>query len=327
MDPKIPKIVSLSPLPQGALEMFMAPHLGGTKVELVSLLEKSPQEIKEAIRSADILLGDFTFVNTINAETIADAPRLRLIQQPSVGYQHIDLEACRQKNIPVANAAGANSLSVAEHTLMLALVLLKQTLYFHNKTAQAVWAQMEAFERGVFELASKRWGIFGMGRIGWELAKRLRAFDVEIFYSDKKRLETTEEEKLNLRFVPFEKLIRQCDIISLHVPLSAETRQILNADKIRQMKTGSYLINVARGELVDEIALAEALNSKRIAGAGLDVFSEEPVKPNNPLLKCKNVVLTPHLAGTTNEARARIIEVSAKNILRVLRGEQPINVL
>lgn len=319
-------IACLSPLPKGFLEQLLLPYLAGRKLDLVGVTEVGAK-IQEAIDEAEILLGDYTFENRITAETIRNAKHLKLIQQPSVGVQHIDLEACRSKGIPVANAAGANDKSVAEHAILLALMLLKKALYFHRRTEAGVWVQSEAFELGVFELAGKRWGIVGMGRIGRELAKRLGPFGAEIVYFDPKRLSEEEEKALGVAYVPLEKLIRRSDIVSLHVPLLPETRGMIGAEVLRSMKTGSYLINVARGELVDENALAEALNRGVIAGAGIDVFSEEPIRPDHPLLKCRNVVLTPHLAGTTNEARARVIEVSVKNILRVLNGEKPVNVV
>lgn len=321
------KILSLSPLPKGILEQFLSPYLGGQAVELLSAAELSEEQLAAALTQTEILLGDFTFERKITAATVANANNLKLIQQPSVGYQHIDLAACREKGIPVANAAGANDKSVAEHTLMLALMLLKKALYFHSKTSQGQWAQMEAMELGVFELAGKRWGITGMGRIGRELARRLRAFEVELSYYDPRRLSPEEEGELQVQFAPFEKLIRRSDIVSLHVPLTDETRHMIRAETLKQMKPGSYLINVARGELIDEAALAQSLNNGEIAGAGIDVFSEEPVHPANPLLKTKNVILTPHLAGTTSEARTRIIEVAIRNILGVINGQKPFNVV
>jgi len=304
------KILSLSPLPKGALDMYIGPYLAGLNVELITVDSVATEQLQKEIDDADILLGDFTFNRTITAQTIQNATKLKLIQQPSVGYQHIDIEACREKKIPVANAAGANDKSVAEHTILLALMLLKKVLYFHERTKTGAWRQMEAFDVGVFELFSKKWGIVGMGRIGREVAKRLNAFEVQVHYFDVNRLSADEEAKLQLTYMPLEKLLRKVDIISLHVPLMATTRHMINAQTLAYMKPSSLLINVARGELVDELALLEALNSKRLAGAGIDVFSTEPTQPDLPILQAKNVVLTPHIAGMTNEARGRIIEVS-----------------
>lgn len=301
--------------------------MGGFKIDLVSVVDLDPGEVDRTIAGADVLLGDFTFERRVTAETIRGAIRLKLIQQPSVGVQHIDLEACRARGIPVANAAGANDKSVAEHTILLALMLMRKVLYFHSQTAQGRWTQMDAFSLGVFELAGKRWGIVGMGRIGRELARRLKSFDLEIFYTDPRRLPPEEESALGIQFAPLDKLIRRSDIVSLHAPLTDETRGMIRREILHQMKPQAILVNVARGELVDEEALAEALNTGKIAGAGIDVFSPEPIRPDSPILRCKNVVLTPHLAGTTNEARARIIEISVKNIVRVLKGEKPVNVV
>ncbi len=321
-----PLIVSLSPLPKGVLEAYLSPFLQGMPIRLETAAEASGGEGK-LLAEADILLGDYTFGRPVTAETIREASRLKLVQQPSVGYQHIDLEACRARGIPVANAAGANDRSVAEHTILMALMLLKKALYFHGKTVRGEWAQHEAFELGVFELSGRSWGIVGMGRIGRELARRLKPFETEILYTDLHRLSEEEEASLGVRFAPIEKLMRRADIVSLHLPLTPETRGMIDARVLGMMKPGSYLINVARGELVDETALAQALNAGSLAGAGIDVFTGEPVDSSNSLLQARNVVLTPHLAGTTNEARSRVIEICVKNIVRVLKGEKPFNVV
>ncbi|EKD42767.1 MAG: hypothetical protein ACD_73C00027G0001, partial [uncultured bacterium] len=143
--PNTPTVLSLSPLPAMALQNFMQPYLGQRKVSIVAAVDHPPEQLGKLLNEADILLGDFTFNQLINADVISKLSKVKLIQQPSVGYQHIDIETCKQKNIPVANAAGANTLSVAEHTLMLALVLMKKTLYFHQQTSSGNWAQMDAF--------------------------------------------------------------------------------------------------------------------------------------------------------------------------------------
>lgn len=308
--------------------MYIAPYLSDMMVDVVtadSLLTAA--DLQSAIDEADILLGDFTFARQITAATIQNASKLKLIQQPSVGYQHIDVAACAAKKIPVANAAGANDKSVAEHTILLALMLFKKVLYFHDRTRSGAWCQMEALQIGVSELAEKNWGVVGMGRIGREVAKRLVAFDVHVHYFDVNRLSPDEEARLQLTYLPLEKLLRKMDVVSLHIPLTDATRGMINAQTFTHMKPSAFLINVARGELVDELALRDALNSKRLAGAGLDVYSEEPIRPDLPILQAKNVVLTPHIAGTTSEARGRIIEVSLKNVIRVLKGEAPIHVV
>lgn len=318
------KIVSLSPLPAGVIEMFISPYISGREVEIIAIEKSDEDYLAEIISDADILLGDFSFNVPINKNILNFAKKLKLIQQPSVGYQHIDIDGCRELNIPVANTAGANDISVAEHTLMLGLALLKKLFFAHQKTSQYEWPQLEV---GGSELYEKTWGIIGMGKIGKEVAKRIIAFGAKIIYFDKFKLSEESEKELNVSFRPLDRLIRESDIISLHLPLTPETKQIISEKQIRMMRPSTILINVARGELVDEQFLANALKKKSIAGAGIDVFSTEPIAKDNPFVGLPNVILTPHIAGATNEARQRIIQKAVTNIVRVLNGEKPIDVV
>jgi glyoxylate reductase len=322
-----PKIVSLSPFPAGVIQFLISPYLGGREVEIVTPEKTDEEYLAELIKDADILIGDFTFNIPITKNILRKATKLKLIQQPTVGYQHIDIKGARELNIPVANTAGANDISVAEHTIMLALALLKKLFYAHQKTKEGKWAQIEMFDMGVFELYQKTWGIIGMGKIGKEVAKRLNAFSTNILYYDKIQLPEEKEEELNAKFRPLEKLLRESDIVSLHLPLTEETKNLISEKEINLMKPSAYLINVSRGELVDEEALSKALKQKRISGAGIDVFSEEPISPSCPLLSAPNVILTPHIAGATNESRNRIIQKTVENVVRVLNGENPIDVV
>lgn len=322
-----PKVLSLSPLPSGVLQMYIAPYLQGRDVEIISLEKWDEEKFYENIKDVDILIGDFTFNIPITKEMLLGAKKLKLVQQPTVGYQHIDIQGIAELNIPVANVAGANDIAVAEHTIMMAMALLKKLLYTHNKTAAGEWVQIEMFSMGVFELQDKMWGIIGCGKIGREVAKRLIPFGVQMQYYDKVQLPQDVEKSLNLKYVPLDKLLRTSDIISLHLPLTEETKNLLDEKRLSLIKPHAIIINVARGELIDEVALAKALKQKAIAGAGIDVFSKEPISKDNPLLSCPNVLLTPHIAGATNESRGRIIKKTVENIVRVLSGEKPIDVV
>lgn len=322
-----PKIVSLSPFPAGVIQFLVSPYLAGREVEILAAEKNEEEYLIELIKDADILIGDFTFNIPITRKMLSSASKLKFIQQPTVGYQHIDIQSAREFNIPVANSAGANDISVAEHTIMLALALLKKLFYAHQKTKDAAWAQVEMFDLGVFEIYQKTWGIIGMGKIGREVAKRLNSFQVNILYYDKIKLSEEKEKELNVKFKPLEKLLRESDIISLHLPLTEETKNLISEKELNLMKPHSYLINVSRGELVDEEALAKALKQKRLAGAGIDVFSTEPVSTSNPLLSAPNIILTPHIAGATNESRNRIIQKTIENVIRVLSGENPVDVV
>jgi lactate dehydrogenase-like 2-hydroxyacid dehydrogenase len=276
------------------------------------------------------VIGDFTFKVPITAEMCESMKKVKLIAQPSTGYDHIDIEACRRKGIPVANVGGANAVSVAEHTLALVLMLLKRLDYAHQKILAGVWAQDELLNVAS-EVNGKTWGIIGLGRIGREVAKRAQALGARVVYTDVARLPPDEEERIGAAFLPLQKLLAEGDIVSIHVPLNERTRKMLGEKEFRLMKSYAVFVNVSRGELVDEAALAKAVEQGWIGGAGVDVFSTEPVAADNPLLLAAkeggNLVLTPHMAGATNDARMRIFQATVENVARVLLGEPPANVV
>jgi phosphoglycerate dehydrogenase-like enzyme len=322
------KVVVLSPVPAPLVFQWLVSQVGRADISVVSVEGASEEEVKKALEDAEIILGDYTFRMSITETFLAEAPRLRFIQQPSVGYQHIDLEACRKRGVAVANTPGVNDAAVAEHTIMLALALLKKAFYAHRLTSQGSWVQSELiWERGVFELQGKNYGIIGMGRIGREVAKRLAAFETQTFYSDKIRLSDAEASQLKVQYKPLDDLLRISDIMSLHVPLTEDTRGMIGERELSLMKFSAIFINVARGECVDEAALARRLREKKLAGAGVDVFSQEPIPRDHPLLGLENVILTPHIAGATAEVRQRVVQMAVANIVRVLRGEKPTNVV
>jgi phosphoglycerate dehydrogenase-like enzyme len=228
----------------------------------------------------------------------------------------------------VANIGGANSISVAEHTIMLALMLLKRAIYAHNKLVDGQWTQSKLMNV-IGEVYGKTWGILGMGRIGREVATRVLAFGARVIYYDVVRREDVE--KLGVGYRPFNRLLSESDILSIHVPLTPSTRGMIGERELRMMKPTAVIINVSRGEIIDEEALARAVREGWIAGVGVDVFSVEPPPPDHPLLQAArdgfNVVVTPHIAGATNEARMRIINVTLENVVRVLAGLKPENVV
>ena len=234
--------------------------------------------------------------------------------------------ACKEAQISVANTAGANSISVAEHTILAALCLLKNIFFASRTTAKGEWQQMQI--RPV-ELYGKTWGIVGMGRIGKLLAQRLIVFGVTILYYDPWRLTLESEQLMSVKYVSFYELIKTSDIISLHCPLTEETKGLLGKEELSTMKSSAIIINVARGEIIDENALADALKEGRIAGAALDVFSDEPINSNNPLLKVDNdrLLLTPHVAGVSIESQIRIINLTIENIIAVISGREPVNII
>jgi len=322
------KLVCLAPVPAPVVSQWLVSRTGRTDVDVVSALGATGDEIEQALADSEVILGDYTFARPINETLLAQAPCLRFVQQPSVGYQHINLDACYARGVAVSNTPGVNDATVAEHTIMMALMLLKQAIYAHAKTAAGEWVQEELlWQRGVYELQGKHYGIIGMGHVGREVAKRLAGFGTRTLYFDPVRLDSELEKQLGITYKPLDHLLRISDVVSLHVPLNESTRGMLGAAQLALMKFNAILINVARGECVDEAALAVHLKQKKLAGAGLDVFSAEPIHADNPLLGCDNVVLTPHLAGATAEVRVRIVEMAIENVARVLRGEPPQYVL
>jgi glyoxylate reductase len=279
------------------------------------------------IADADLLLGDYTGNTPITRAVAQAARKLKLIQQPSVGYNHIDLGACREFGIPVANTPGANNIGVAEHTVMLALACLKNLPFFNARTHQGEWLFGKRREIGVFEINGKTYGLLGMGRTARAVAERLVPFGVRLLYYDIVPLSAEDEEKYQASYASLEEILRTADVISLHLPLTSETTKIINTTKLALMKPTAILINVGRGALVDEAALAEAVRSKRLAAAAVDVYVSEPPPANHPYFGVENIILTPHLAGSTLESGMRIMSMSQDNLIRVMKGEKPLWVL
>ena len=316
-------VLSLAPLSAEIVKLLIQQVADVPDFEVISENEMSEEEIKKIFSRADVVLGDYTFKKKITADIVSAARNLKFIQQPSVGYQHIDVDACTARGIKVANTAGANTISVAEHTIAWGLCLLKNMFHAHTSTKLGKWEQMSIKPA---ELKGKVWGIVGFGRIGQAVAERLKPFQLSrIIYHDTYRPEPSVEQALGVEYTELTTILSQSDIISLHAPLTAATRAMINEDALNSMKQGAYLINIARAELVDEKALAEAIMKGKIAGAGIDVFSEEPVNMNNPLqaVESERLLFSPHVAGVTDEAAGRIINMAAANIARVLKGEKP----
>jgi len=326
------KVVVLSPLPEGLVGMFFSEHLERHKIQatFVTVNEPDMERLRGELSDADMVVGDYTFKVPITAEMCEWMPRVKLIAQPSTGYDHIDVDACRRKRIPVSNIGGANAVSVAEHTLALALMLLKRIGYAHQRILQGVWTQQELMSAAT-ELSGKVWGIIGLGRIGREVSARARAMGADVQYTDLQRLGPEEEEVLGVKFGELRRLLADSDVVSIHVPLTETNRKMIGVEELRLMKSNAIFVNVSRGELVDEEALAKAVTQGWIGGAGVDVFSVEPVVPDSPLVRAArdgaNLVLTPHIGGATSDARMRIIQVTVENVLRVMLGQNPMNVV
>jgi phosphoglycerate dehydrogenase-like enzyme len=308
---------------QPAPILEIAQSLTPPEFELV-VAEIGTPEFYQAAGEAEYYLG---LARRMGGEFFRAAPKLRLVQLLSAGYDHVDVEAARKAGVPVSNNGGANAIAVAEHTIMLMLAVLKRLVRLHNDVVAGKWRVSHPAEARIYELARKRLGIVGLGNIGKKVARRATAFDMDVQYYDIRRLTEDQEDALGVRFVLFTELLRTSDVVSLHVPLDDRTRGMVGAPELAMMKPTAVLINTCRGPVVDETALHRALSDGQIAGAGLDVMVEEPPAPRHPLLTLPNVTLTPHTAGPTWENWTARFRNGFDNIQRVAAGGRPLWVI
>jgi phosphoglycerate dehydrogenase-like enzyme len=248
------------------------------------------------------------------AEMIAAAPKLRLIQKIGVGVNTIDLVAAKTRGIPVCNLPGMNSRAVAELTLALMLAVLRRVPRFDVSLRAGIWTDL-ALQDGLGELGGRVVGLVGFGSIPRLLAPVLAAMGCEVLYTARRHVADA-----TAQFVSLETLLARSDVVSLHLPLTEETSQLIDRAAFGRMKKGCILINTARGGLVDEPALIDALRSGQIGGAGVDVFTEEPMTRDAALLAFDNVVVTPHVAWITTGTFDRSFVVAAENCRRIMAG-------
>lgn len=279
-------------------------------------------EILAAAQKCDVLVP--TVTDDIDADLIgALPPRLKLIAQFGAGVNNIDLKAAKARGIIVTNTPGVFTDDTADLTMALILSVPRRLAEGEKLVRANDWQGWSPSGMLGHRVGGKRLGIIGFGRIGEAVAKRARAFGMEISYNKRKRLPSSLEEELGVNWEPdLDRLVSRSDIISLHCPLTEETRKLLNKDRIAMMKPEAYLINTSRGELVDDEALISALEEKRIAGAGLDVYTQEPAV-NPRLLELSNVVLIPHMGSATFEGRRASGERVITNIRVWADGHRP----
>jgi phosphoglycerate dehydrogenase-like enzyme len=279
----------------------------------------------EAAR-AKLAEADFIITGRITAEQIALATKLKLIQMPGVGYEQIDVEAAQARGIPVAITPEGTIVGVSEHVVLMILALYKHLTEAHNALKEGRWIHND-LRHVALMLEGKRVGIVGLGRIGREVAKRLRGFDVELVYHDIYRAGPETERSLGVAYLELDELLRTADVVTLHVFLAEGSRHLIDERALGLMKASAILINTARGGVVDEPALYRALEAGRLMGAGIDTWEEEPTPPDNPLLQLDNVLVTPHMATANRDAMIQKSVACYANFQRVLRGEAPINVV
>ncbi|MGH2562587.1 MAG: 2-hydroxyacid dehydrogenase [Thermomicrobiales bacterium] len=309
------RVVYLEPIPPAVEAIIRERVPAGFEVAF----RREGNPVTEAVAEADFVLVATT---RLTGEVIGHASRLRLIQHQGVGYDNIDLAAARARCIPVAICPAGTSIGVAEHVFLLLLAIYKRLLEADASLRRGEWLQW-ALRPTSFEIAGKTIGLVGLGRIGREVATRARAFAADVVYFDSLRPDPAAERDLGVAFLPFNELLAIADVISLHVPLTPETRHLIDAEALAKMKPTAVLINTARGPLIDETALVAALRANRILGAGLDVFATEPPPADHPLFSLPTAVVTPHIAAGTADALRTKMDACFANMRRVAAGADP----
>jgi len=308
----------------------------GTKM-LKEVAQVTISDPAESILMDDIVNVDAVIARApakITRNILDRAKRLKVIGRYGVGFDDIDIAAATEKGIPVVYAPGANVASVAQHTICLITALANRLFWADRALKEGRWKLRYKYE-GI-ELCGKTIGIVGFGNIGAEVARICKALGMEVSYFDNIRRQQLEKE-LGVEFVRLtckdkkeglrvpRKLLQKSSVISIHLPLTDQTRNMIDTKEVRFIKKGAFLINTARGGIVNEMALYNGLRSGKLAGLGLDVFEEEPPSPGNPLLELENVIGTPHIAGVTKDSSRRIAVMIAEDIIKVLHGEIPSN--
>ena len=260
-------------------------------------------------------------VGVVTKEVMEAAPRLRVVAVHGIGVDRVDCEEAEKRGIVVTNTPLANTTAVAEHTLALIMCLIKKILPSDRLIREGRWREAQLRPKQLFSMTV---GIIGLGNIGTKVAKRLSSFEARVIaYDPYAPLDRFEE--LGVKPVDLETLLKESEVVTIHLPLTRFTKHIIKEPELRMMLEEASIVNTSRGPVIDERALITALRSRWISGAALDVFEEEPPSQENPLLRMQNVILTPHVAGGTNEAKRRMAETAARDIAQVLSGQRPVH--
>lgn len=277
------------------------------------------EELIEACQGQDALIS--VGPNKINAGFLKACSHLKVIALHSVGYDQVDVAAARKLNIPIGNTPGVLSEATADTAFLLMLAVSRKAFFSHKKVIKGEWKNYEPTPELGIEIKGKTLGIFGLGKIGLEMAKKcMGAYQMPVIYHNRSHNEEAEKE-IGAKYVSFETLLAQSDVLSIHTALTPETKGKFTLDVFKQMKSNSIFINTARGGIHNEKDLIKALEEKMIWGAGLDVTNPEPMDKNNPLLSMENVAVLPHIGSATEETRAAMAQIIVKNIVAGLKGE------
>lgn len=285
--------------------------------ELTVYDRTSPSELLERSAGAEVLITNKTL---ITADDMAALPELKYIGVLATGYNVVDIEAAKARDIVVTNIPAYSTSSVAQMVFAHILNITQRVGYYAKQNTQGRWAENVDFcywDTELVELAGKKMGIVGFGNIGQGTARIAQAFGMEVLlYTSKEQSDLPD----GMKKVSLDELFAQSDVVSLHCPLTADTKEMVNAARLQTMKPTAILINTGRGPLVNEQDLADALNEGRIAAAGLDVLSVEPAMAGNPLLSARNCFITPHIAWATKEARTRLMDIAVNNLKSYQEG-------
>ena len=306
------KVLVTDPVDEAFLEKIR-PH-----VDVEVSLKLSEDELVERVRDVDVLVVRSR--TKVTRRVLEAAERLKAVIRAGVGVDNIDVEAAREKGVTLVNTPREPADSVAELTMAFALCLARKIPSLDRSMKQGLWLKGEAG----MELKGRTMGLIGLGAIGSAVARLAKAFGMRVVAYDPYVSEDYAKQ-LGVELVGFDEILASADFLSVHVPLTPETKGMIGREEIAKMKDGAFIINTSRGGVVDEDALYEALKAGKLGGAALDVYSKEPPPPDHPLIKLDNVVCTPHIGGSTVDAQLRIALTMADDLLRIARGEEPVN--
>jgi D-3-phosphoglycerate dehydrogenase / 2-oxoglutarate reductase len=312
--------VSLAPLPVQAIAANLP---DGLDWAVTAPVERTTAAAAMAMPGADLVLGDYSGEIEVDASVVAAMDRVRLFHQPSTGFDNVDVEACAERGIPVTNAGRATSVALGEHTVMVTLALLKSLVWCDRRVRAGAWPQHDAVRRSLVDLQGKTVGLVGFGGAAEEAARRFAPFGCRVLYTARRRRPAAVEEGFDVEWAELDKLLAESDVVCLLADLNPTTRNLIDADALATMKQGAFLVNAARGGVVDEEGLVAALRGGHLKGAALDVFATEPLPTDSPLRDLDTLILTPHVGGATLETRRRILQRITDVFAKAAAREMP----
>lgn len=314
------RLLALPPLGEDLVRGLFEPL--GAEVTVPAVRDRDG--LHAALADADLVVGDFTGELALDAEAVAAAPRLAFVQMPSVGVDSCDLAALAAADVPVANTAGANARSVAEWAMAATFDLSRSLSWADRRMRDGGWPQMETAAHGADELTGRRVGVLGMGAIGAEAARLFSAIGCPVSYWSRRRRPDGE---CAGEYKEIEELLAASDVVVVCLPLTEETRGLLDSRRLALLPRGALLVNVARGGIAPDDAVLDALESGRLAGAALDVYDKEPPPADHPFRRHENVLLSPHCAGATRQAQSNVITMVIDNMRAAIEGRPVGNVV